>query len=156
MSILERHYKENNKDVKKEDIEKEAIDAFKQTLSSFVSTSDLAYGSERVAYYIVAKWMQKTRIHLEADSWSEHSDNDLPDKYKCWVPAVSRKIYMGHFTRREGGLKTPKPLLDKYNLMICFESGWEEADRGMSRFYRPTHMIALCRSIKSSQCSYLR
>ncbi len=152
MSSLERHYKENNKDVKREDIEKEAREAFKQTLENFVSTSDLAYGSERVAYYIVAKWMQKNNDPI----WKQIvgmsiADKDLPDKYKCWVPAVSAKYIWGHFNPQGKGLEDPKPLLDKHNLMICFESEMGRGGtEGMSRFYKPTHMIALCKSIKSS------
>ena len=67
----------NEKDL--EDIKKLVKESMRRALKRYVSSSELAYGPERIAYYIVAKWMQNNRDPL----WSSIigktiSDEDLP------------------------------------------------------------------------------
>lgn len=102
---------------------KRLFEDFKENIISFVTTRSLAYGPERLAYYVTAKWMQETNDPLWSniinktieyyarkegktrEQWLlDHKINkiDIEEKnfrdfYQLWVPAVSAKYVWGHF-----------------------------------------------------------
>jgi hypothetical protein len=160
----EKGRRERRKEAKKEDeempeidkkeIEKDVKDFFKNQLINFVSSSDLTYGSERVAYYIIAKWMEENNDSLWKEIVGKNiKDEDLPntEEIKKWVPAVSAKYIWGHFCPKETKLfKDPKPLLEKYRMYFVFESQMGSGGlEGLYRIVRPRDMIYLCKAIKS-------
>jgi hypothetical protein len=132
-------------------------DSIKETKDFFLSEingNDLAYGPEKAAYYIAARWMQDTNDPL----WKQIvgrkvKDEDLskPEEFKKWVPAVSAKYIWGHFCPKDTSLyKDPRPLLQKNELYFVFESDMGEGGlEGMHRFFRPRDMIILCQNISS-------
>jgi len=131
-------------------------DAIKRTKDWFldrISMSDLAYGPERAAYYIIAKWMQDNNDPLWKAIVGKHiKDEELPkpDKIKEWVAAVSAKYIWGHFCPKGKQYPDPRPLLKKYRLYFVFEAEMGEGGlEGMHRFFRPRDMIFLCQAIKS-------
>jgi len=123
-------------------------------LLNFVSTTDLAYGSERLAYYITAKWMQRHNDQLWKTIVGKNMrDKDLPEleKIRKWVPAVAAKYIWGHFNPKDPKYKDPKPLLEKYKIRFIFETQMGESGvEGLHRFSRPRDMIFLCKAIKSN------
>jgi sugar phosphate isomerase/epimerase len=135
-----------------EDLKKQIKEEFKQYLLNFVSTSDLAYGAEKVAYFIIAKWMQENNDPLWKNIVGKKiKDDKLPEKHKEWVPAVSAKYIWGHFNPKEKDkFKDPKPLLEKYRLYFVFETQMGTSGlEGLQRLTRPRDMIFLCQAIKS-------
>lgn len=146
----------------KEEIRKATREEFKKKLLNFVSTTDLAHGSERVAYYITAKWMQDNRDYI----WNEivgkrikDDDFNKPKFIEKWVPAVAAKYTWGHFCPNKcptkSDYKDPKPLLKKHKMYFCFETpmstpGYE----GYMRLVRLPHLFYLVRSIGSEYVGF--
>ena len=142
---------------------KEVIDR----LHNFSKTDDLAYGSEVLAYMIIAKYMSIKRDPI----WKEIvGDRDFDERLKLrygeWVPAVASKYLWGHFNldkapslpewaeamKKEKELNftyNPKDFLSK-DLELILETGMvptgaeEEA-----RLAKPSHLIALCKNMNS-------
>ena len=126
-------------------------EAYKKSLLDFVYSSELEYGAERIAYMIIAKWMQETNDPLWQSIVGKNiPDNKLFEKNKEWVPAVSSKYIWGHFNPKNSGFKDPKPLLQKYGLYFVFETQMGATGlEGLQRLARPRDMILLCRGIGS-------
>jgi len=126
-------------------------ETYKRALSHFVDSNELEYGAERIAYIIIAKWMQKNNDPLWKDIVGKHiPDNKLIEKHKDWVPAVASKYIWGHFNPRDPRYKDPKPLLNKYKLYFVFESQMGSAGlEGLYRLARPRDMALLCKAIGS-------
>ncbi len=126
-------------------------EAYKKALFDFVDSNELEYGAERIAYIIIAKWMQKNNDPLWKDIVGKKiSDNKLIEKHKDWVPAVSSKYIWGHFNPKNNRYKDPKPLLKKYKIYFVFEAQMGAAGlEGLYRLTRPRDMIFLCKSIGS-------
>ena len=150
----EEELKEEKKEVNKGEIERWAKETFKRYLLNFVSSSDLTYGSERVAYYVIAKWMKDNGDSLWKSIVGKNikdEDLDKPDKMKEWVPAVSAKYTWGHFNPKDNKkFPDPKKLLEKYKMYFVFEAGMGSPGiEGMQRFSRPKDMVFLCKTIGS-------
>jgi len=130
-------------------------EAWKLALLEFVNSNDLEYGAEKIAYFIVAKWMQENRDPLWKDIVGKHiPDKKLIEKHKEWVPAVSSKYIWGHFNPRDPRYKDPKPLLKKYKIYFVFESQMGSTGlEGLYRLTRPRDMAFLCKSIGSKYVS---
>jgi translation elongation factor EF-1beta len=147
----ERRRRGNKEETNRQDIEKEVREAFKEYLLSFVSSSDVAYGAEKLAYYIVAKWMQNNKDSLWEDIVEENiKDEDFPktEKIKIWVPAVSSKYIWGHFRPKDK--YKPIPQLEKYKTIFVFETQMgSSGTEGLNRLTRPRDMIFLCKAIDS-------
>jgi len=126
-------------------------EAYKKALFDFVDSNELEYGAERIAYIIIAKWMQKNNDPLWKSIVGKNiPDNKLMEKNKDWVPAVSSKYIWGHFNPRDPRHKDPKPLLKKYKIYFVFESQMGSAGvEGLYRLTRPRDMAFLCRTIGS-------
>ncbi|MBN2202792.1 MAG: hypothetical protein JW700_01205 [Candidatus Aenigmarchaeota archaeon] len=136
----------------KEKLKKEVIERLKEAFINRISTSDLSYGPERVAYYIIAKWMQKNNDSLWNSIVGEKiKDKDLTkrDNFQKWVPAVSAKYILGHF-QPKNGLDNPSKLMEKHKIYCIFECEMGRGGtQGMSRIIRPRDFIFLCQAIKS-------
>jgi hypothetical protein len=138
----------------KHKIHEEAIKKTKEFFLTEISANDLAYGPEKAAYYIIAKWMQENNDSLWKSIVGKHiKDEDLSktDEIKKWVPAVSAKYIWGHFCSKEKkDYPDPRPLLEKYKISFIFEAEMGEGGlEGMHRFFRPRDMIYLCKAINS-------
>ncbi|MFH0929330.1 MAG: hypothetical protein V1818_03170 [Candidatus Aenigmatarchaeota archaeon] len=136
----------------KEKIYKEAVEEAKKIFIRHVSTSDLSYGPEKAAYYIIAKWMQDNNDSLWNNIVGEKiKDKDLPKTKNInkWVPAVSAKYILGHF-QPKNDLDNPTKLMEKYKIYCFFEAEMGRGGlQGMSRIIRPRDFIFLCQAIKS-------
>jgi hypothetical protein len=134
-----------------EELNKIEKESYKRALLDFVDSSELEYGAERIAYIIIAKWMQKENDPLWKTIVGKYvPDNKLMDKHKDWVPAVASKYVWGHFNPKDSKYKDPKPLLQKYKLYFVFESQMGSAGlEGLYRLTRPRDMVFLCRAIGS-------
>jgi hypothetical protein len=138
----------------KENFRKKAVEYARKFFINEISTSDLSYGPERAAYYIVAKWMQHEGDPLWRSIVDENiKDKDLPnpEKIKKWVPAVSAKYISGHFCPKDEKMfKDPKKIMEKYRIYALFEADMGAGGvEGLSRLIRPRDMIMLCQVIKS-------
>ncbi len=119
-----------------EKVPENAEEDFTEALKNFSRTADLTYSCERVAYYVVAKWMEVNNDPLwdrivnssidyyaalakkERDEWLK--DNQIKSlsmndpqffaKHTLWFPAVSAKYIWGHFSqeRNPGPSKDPR------------------------------------------------
>jgi hypothetical protein len=149
-----------------EEVKKQGKERFKQYFYSEITTDDPTYGSERVSYYIIGKWMQdggKTcppELHTlwkDVTKGGDIGDDKFRNKFENWVPAVTGAFHWGHFYPEKCPDKKcpgedPKPLLKKSGMQIVFESpmagaGGEEA----VRLVRPTHIYAMVKAINVPQ-----
>ncbi|NIM47175.1 MAG: hypothetical protein GTN40_03390 [Candidatus Aenigmarchaeota archaeon] len=148
--LLERRGKEKEP-ITKEEEKRLVKEAWKNALFEFVNSNDLEYGAEKIAYYIIAKWMQENKDPLWKDIVGKYiPDKKLIEKHREWVPAVSCKYIWGHFNPRDSRFKDPKPLLKKYGMYFVFESQMGSAGlEGLYRLTRPRDMIFLCKNIGS-------
>jgi sugar phosphate isomerase/epimerase len=137
-------------DMKK--IEEEVKEEVKTFFVEQISTPELAYGAEKAAYYIIAKWMMNNNDPLWKNMVGKKiSDKDLRDEHAKWVPAVSAKYIYGHFKPKDTK-KFPDPLkvLEKNKLYFVFEAQMGTSGlEGLQRLVRPIDMIHLCEAIDS-------
>jgi len=134
----------------------------RNTFNRFISSSDETYGSERIAYYCMAKWMQDSKScpRQLKEIWKEIcKDGDIDDKKwreekggSNWVPAVTCAYTWGHFNpekclRWPEKFKQPtdpKPILEKHKMYFVFETPMTGAgEEEQMRLGRPIHMLAL-------------
>jgi len=145
-----------------EEITEKAKEIIKNRIMDALKTDDFTYGTERVAYFIIAKWMQNggktcpAELHTlwkDVTNGGDIGDEKFRNKFENWVPAVTAAYHWGHFypercqTPRKG-IEDPKPLLKKGNLQLVFEtpmagSGGEEA----VRLVRPTQIYFMVKAI---------
>ncbi|MFQ6020615.1 MAG: hypothetical protein ACE5J4_01180 [Candidatus Aenigmatarchaeota archaeon] len=137
-------------------VKKETKENMIRALKRYVASPELSYGAERVAYYIVAKWMQNKRDSLWMSIVGKIlKDENLPKLAmqgagKSWVPAVSAKYIYGHFNPKDKRFKDPKKILEKNKLFFIFETQMGGGGlEGLYRLMRPRDMIFLCKAIGS-------
>jgi len=149
-------------------IENETKKTFIEAIYSFSRRSELHYGTERLPYYIIAKYMEITKDPLwknivdasikyfsklegkTTDEWLKSrkiknismDDDNFVKEYKIWVPAVAAKYIWGHFNRDNGKLKN---LAKKYNIIIAFETAMGEEER--MRLANPLHLYYLVKEL---------
>jgi len=109
----------------------------------------LQYGSERLAYALMAKWMETRQdpLWINIVGKTEVFNAKMYNNFSKWVPAVTAKYIWGHFHPLKAltgkytiGIKAytdPKPLLTENNLIWVFEpemgkTGWEKYMRLIS------------------------
>lgn len=106
---------------------------FEEALKGFSQTLTLHYGTERVAYYLIARYMEITKDALwdkivnsgieyyaamtkkTREDWLEENkikklsmdDSEFLVRHTLWFPAVSAKYIWGHFTN-QGKVKDPR------------------------------------------------
>lgn len=150
--------------VKYEDLDEEGRrrvdDAIERNLKSYlnnhreeiimtVQSRSLTYGSEKLAYYLVAKWMEERREPLwgsivsasmrffakregkTVEEWTGKQgikklsidDNAFRERHEIWVPAVSARYIYGHFFPKDKRkYEDPKQYLDEKEMIFAFES----------------------------------
>ena len=159
---------ENERKRIREQAKKYAIDQMKDALERFTGTNDQTYGSERVAYYIMAKWMQDGAScpRQLREIWKEitRGGSITDTKFRTeeggskWVPAVTAAYTWGHFnpekcpkwTSEHKRPEDPKPILAKYNMWFVLETPVAGAgEEELLRLARPTHIYALVKQIGS-------
>ena len=137
------------------DIKKEVEEEFKKALSDMISRNDISYGVERIAFYIIAKWMESGKTcpselratwkgiarggSIDNDSFREKADN--------WVPAIAAAYTWGHFNPKDSRYEDPKKYFEK--MWMAFETpmtgaGVEEA----ARLAKPMHIYHMVKNLK--------
>jgi len=148
--------KKEGEKITEEEAKKIEEEAVKAGIKIFVYSQDLAYGPERIAYFIVAKWMMMEKHQLWMNIVGKMlNDDDLYNSAnnpeKSWVPAVSAMYILGHFTPKDTkAYSDPKPLLRKYNLLFVFETPMAgHGTEGLMRLAHPRDMCFLAKAINS-------
>ncbi|MCS7123683.1 MAG: hypothetical protein RMJ17_03905 [Candidatus Aenigmarchaeota archaeon] len=152
----------------KTESEKMVKEEFIEDLLNFSKRSDLSYGTERIPYLVVAKYMELTNDSLfknivkasvsyysklenktEEEFLSSKNikklsldDDNFLREYKLWVPAVSAKYIWGHFNKDNGKLKN---LVKKNNLFIALETAMGEEEK--LRLANPLHIYYLVKEL---------
>lgn len=139
------------------EVERRAINYAKRSLRDYIETRDLAYGAERIAYYIVAKWMEKHNdplwINITGGGSMDDKDFREGENYQKWVPAVAAKYLWGHFNQDkcpdpEYRKKDPKEILKKYGMYFVIESGMPPGGmEGLLRLCNPLHFHYLAKEV---------
>jgi sugar phosphate isomerase/epimerase len=147
----------------KEEIHKNAVERIKRYFLEHISTPHHAYGPERAAYYLIARWMRDSGDPLWREIVGERiADADLPKpaKIKKWVPAVAAKYIWGHFRQdlcpsprhmTDYKEENPKVLLEKYKLYVAIETGMAHTAgyEAYTRLAHLPHIYALTKAIQS-------
>lgn len=120
----------------------------KEQIKSRLRGSGMAWGTERVAYLAVGKWMSNNKDPLWKEIVGEKSLDGVKGNPMHWVPAVAAKYIWGHMNPISGSrFKDPKNVLEKYDFYFLLEPPM--VSRGMERefrFVRPKHIISLCKT----------
>ncbi len=157
---------------------KMAREEFMEAVEDFPDVSEMVFGSERFAYYLIAKWMERTnqplwerivsvgvkyyaKINnkteeewLAASQIKELSMDDDNFRYKTvlWFPAVSAQYIWGHFTQHEHNsdsrLTNLTGILEKYDSFFVIESPMV-SDEEHSRLPNPLQMLELMKHFRS-------
>lgn len=109
-----------------EKIRKEEREKAEKILLNITDTTELHYGPERFAYFVIAKYMQMNKDPLWMGSVGKIlDDKDLVEHPEKWIAAVAVKYLWGHFnphsTQKEK-FKDPKQTLEKNKMYWCFET----------------------------------
>jgi len=148
----------------------------KRYFKGHIESRSLTYGSERYAYWIIAKWMEMNNDRLWNDiavkEWKKLQDDkkvpqdskpNIEDEFfrehaegmSCWVPAVAAKYLWGHFNQEKcptvGPVKEkdPKKWLDKYGMYFIIETPMAQAGmENLMRLSDPVHMCILADEMK--------
>lgn len=153
-NLLNNFYVRNKKEPSEEEkkkIHEEAVRSAEGWFLQKISSADLAYGAERVAYFITAKWMEDSRDPMWANTVGGTIDDDkFREDYQKWVPAVSAKYIWGHFNPKVSVFENPKKLLEKHKMYLVFETPMATAGYELHmRLSRPLHMYYLAKAIGS-------
>jgi len=144
--------REPNGEEEKE-IKKIATEHAKDEMKRYLSSGDMSYGAERIAYYIIAKWMQDNKDSLWQNIVGRKiPENDFPllKNYKDWVPAVSAKYVAGHFKPKDSRYFDPLKIIEKNKLVFVFETPMGGSGiEGLQRLSRPRDMYYLSKEIGS-------
>jgi sugar phosphate isomerase/epimerase len=153
-------------------------------LLDFIQSRSLHYGPERIAYYFVARYMEKTNDPLWKDIinstvkyWAksenktveewlnskgikslELSDPNFQRYSYIWVPAVSAKYIWGHLRqdKNTGPNKYTdyKPILRKYKMPLVLETPM--ARRGVEQWLRLANPIQMYYLAKDVGSDYVQ
>lgn len=155
----------------------------KTSLLDYTQSRTLHYGPERIAYYFVARWMEKKSDPLweniikstlgyfakvenkSIEQWlgekkieklSIEDDNFRLHSY-IWVPAVSAKYIWGHLNQEKNPKKLYpdlKPIIKKYNMPLVLETPM--AHRGIEEWLRLPNPIQMYYLVKEIGPEYIR
>lgn len=143
---------------------KEAWDAgMKEALITYVRSRDSDWGPERLAYFLMAKYMEMTndplwkpmleiskKFYLKPGEEKEIGKFSVENekfylRFDLWVPAVAAKYLLGHFFP-DPSYEDPKKILDKYDIDFVIETPM--ASPGMENLMRlsnPVHMYFIAK-----------
>ncbi len=128
----------------------------KEQIKGSLKTSEMAWGTERIAYLVTGKWMSDKKDPLWLGIVGDKSFESVKEKPSEWVPAVAAKYIWGHLnplSELEEKFLDPKKILEKYNFDFVIETPM--VSRGMEREYRltrPKHFVTLCKNLGTSHC----
>ncbi len=115
-------------------------------IKTFVDRRNMAFGPERMAYYIIAKYMEMTGDQLWKDivkasmkfNWDNLNElekevlknesnwtidvKEFRERTELWVPAVSAKYIWGHLNPTERRYEDPKKILSKSKMYFIIET----------------------------------
>ncbi|MHA1859915.1 MAG: hypothetical protein ACTSVF_02320, partial [Candidatus Asgardarchaeia archaeon] len=154
-----------------EDIER-FTNEFKERFKRDLNSSEPLYGAERIAYYIIAKWMEmnkdflwETIVKQNVEEYEERNGEKLEvtmdnpkfreaDNYQLWVPAVAAKYIWGHFNQEKcptgAVFEDPKKILEENKLYFVIESPMgPPGHEKLNRLARPLHIHHLVKAIGS-------
>jgi len=175
-SLEYKQVPEAQRDAEIKKFEERFWDDMLRLFKGHIESRSLTYGAERFAYWIIAKWMQRTDDRLwrditvkewrkmqasgkapkdvepdvENETFREHAEG-----MSCWVPAVAAKYLWGHFNQEKcppgGPVKNndPKKWLEKYDMYFVIESPMAQAGmENLMRLSDPVHMCILADEMK--------
>ncbi len=134
-------------------------------IKQFVGSSNETYGSERIAYFMIAKWMQDgdncpkqlREIWKEITGGGNIDDQAFreSDGGSRWVPAVTAAYTWGHFNpqccpswKDSTRFEDPKPILAKNDLWFLLETPMTGAgEEEQMRLGRPLHIYYLVKHL---------
>jgi len=135
----------------------------KEEVIEGIKRGSLTYGSEKIAYLAIAKWMSDRNDPLWKGIVGDRSIDSVKNDSGGWVPAVSLKYIYGHFFPEEAsdaskyGYKNLKPLLNQYQLMFVIETETGKAgDEEVPRAANPAHFVMLCKEMESKGVTRFR
>ena len=160
----ETYVRTHNKMPTEEEQKKAQAETYKEIFKSYYSEDDLAYGPERVAYWLVARYMQMKNDPIWAEIVGRKiEDKDLADLINShkWVPAVAAKYMWGHLMQDACPKNTlaslegdVKPILEKYKMYLSFETPMaQHGYEGHVRLARLPHIYSLVKNINSQWVS---
>ncbi|MDD5416419.1 MAG: hypothetical protein PHU12_00405 [Candidatus Aenigmarchaeota archaeon] len=90
-------------------------------LKEYVVSGDHIYLPDRIAYPIIAKWMEETNHPLWESLAKGKKFESIEGKFEEWVPAVTAMYIAGHFESKNkyGSLKD---ILNKNKMPVVFET----------------------------------
>ncbi len=117
----------------KKEIEEEIIESRKKYLMNFVVSGTNFYLPDRIAYPMIAMYMEETKHPLWKTFTEGKAFDDIADKIEIWVPAVSAMYTAGHFDNRNihGNLKKE---IEKNKMLLVFETPM--AAKGSEKYMR--------------------
>jgi len=154
-----------------------------ENIKTFVDRRDMAFGPERIAYYLIAKYMEFKKDPLWTDIVRASVKFNLdayPDKYspaermtlaneegwtidnkefrertELWVPAVSAKYIWGHLNPAdERRYADPKKILAKDKMYFVIETPMAAA--GMENLMRMSNPVQFYYLVKHVSFEYFR
>ncbi len=174
MQTWENEYKKENKKEpsesekksKRPEFEKLVKENYVNAIKDFTTTQGVTYGTEKVAYYIIAKWMQDGRTCPQELQriWKEITNGGDVTKEKWreekgganWVPAVTAAYLWGHVNpdrcpKKQEGIEDPKPILEKYKMFFAFETPMATGEETL-RLGRVSHIVTMVKNMNSPWC----
>jgi hypothetical protein len=129
-------------------VKKDTIEYLKDSIKTFVDRRNMAFGPERIAYFIIAKYMEMTGDKLWKDivsvsvkfNWDELNElekevlknesnwtidvKEFRERTELWVPAVSAKYLWGHINPdpSQRRYEDPKKILSKGKMYFVIET----------------------------------
>ncbi|MBU3896889.1 MAG: hypothetical protein KJ697_03065 [Nanoarchaeota archaeon] len=150
------YYSHEGKQPPKEEADKMRKDSKEEAdgqLFDFFNSQESEYGPERLAYYIIAKYMMNSYDVLWKNIVGKDlSDADLIAKPELWVSAVAGKYIWGHFNTslpeyKEQNLKKE---LEKSKMYFVMETPMASPGHELNmRFSNPLHIYYLAECIGS-------
>ena len=132
---IEKEIDKKAEELAEKNVKKEIIEEIKKTT--------MAYGPERIAYLVTAKWMSDNNDPIWQGIVGKKFE-EVRGNPRVWVPAVSAKYIWGHFNPKK--LADPKPILEKYDIYFVIETAMVSAGiEEEYRFVHPKHFVVLCK-----------
>ena len=142
------------KDMEKK-AEEKAIEKVKEIIVQTMSVNDIGWGVERIAFYIIAKWMEsgktcpsELRAIWKGIAGGGSIDNpSFRENAARWVPAVAAAYTWGHFNPKDPRYEDPKKYFEK--MWMAFETPMTGAGvEEMARLGEPIHIYQMVKNLK--------
>ncbi len=130
--------------------------ATKEQIKHALKTSEMAWGTEKISYLAIGKWMSDKKDPIWLGIVGNKKFESVKENPPDWVPAVAAKYIWGHLNplpSMENKFKDPKKILEKYNFDFVIETPM--VSKGMEEEYRlvkPKHFAILCKNSGTKHC----